>query len=161
MDSSSWVIEFLSDLNGTGYLIRLLCIALSLCEKNTHISPRMYMGNVFSLWIHREFFLDVQMRCDVSGGVDMFLKWGGNMEAIPRLMTSHQVNLCEAIITLCLDELRRIFRQQKSKPCWYVLCIRNHSRFFWELATKPHMYQVEKKLVESFQFKKIFNWETK
>ena len=33
---SSWVIEFLSDLNGTGYLIRLLCIALSLCEKNTH-----------------------------------------------------------------------------------------------------------------------------
>ena len=43
------------------------------------------------------------------------------MEAIPRLMTSHQVNLCEAIITLCLDELRRIFRQQKSKRvCWYV-----------------------------------------
>ena len=43
------------------------------------------------------------------------------MEAIPRLMTSHQANLCEAIITLCLDGLRRIFRQQKSKRvCWYV-----------------------------------------
>ena len=44
------------------------------------------------------------------------------MEAIPRLMTSHQVNLCEAIITLCLDELRRIFRQQKKQACicWYV-----------------------------------------
>ena len=43
------------------------------------------------------------------------------MEAILRLMTSHQANLCEAIITLCLDELRRIFRQQKSKRvCWYV-----------------------------------------
>ena len=50
------------------------------------------------------------------------------MEAIPRLMTSHQVNLCEAIITLCLDELRRIFRQQKSKRvCWYVVA--NKSKF--------------------------------
>ena len=47
------------------------------------------------------------------------------MEAIPRLMTSHQVNLCEAIITLCLDELRRIFRQQKKQAVFvcatYVL----------------------------------------
>ena len=93
-------------------------IAFSLCEKNTFLQECIW--EMFFRCEYIVFFLDLQMRCDVcSGGVDMFLKWGGNMEAIPRLMTSHQVNLCEAIITLCLDELRRIFRQQK-KASVYV-----------------------------------------